>query len=217
LNSNISLALKIYEDIRCQILKRQLIAGDKISERSLREYYQSSRTPIREALKMLELDSWVYALPKKGTFVKGLSMQQIQEIYQVRIALEPMGVLLAVEKLTDQDIKKLTNYLEDMRQDLNKQQIGEFAIKDAYFHLFIAEKSGNKMLANIVQDLTNNIMRLGVEARYSKGRQQDNIEEFEYLVGALQEKKGSEASNWMRQHLMNASKAVLKNMDKKEI
>lgn len=204
-----NLTTKIYEEVRTKILKGQFKIGDKISERSLRETYESSRTPIREAIKMLEREGWVYALPKKGTFVAGLNLEQVHQIFQVRIAIEPVGALLAVEKITEEDKKEFEKILEDLRQAHVNQDIEKLVMKDTYLHILIAEKSGNSILANIVKDLASNIMRLGIRAVSLPERHKVNIQEWEKLIHAIINRNGFEASNWLSMHLMNGSvKAV---------
>lgn len=205
-----SLANKVYEEIRRRILTGEIKSGDRLTERALREYYGSSRTPIREALKMLERDGWLRAFPKKGTFVAGLELEQIREIYQVRTALEPAGILLATPRISVADRKLLQDYYVEMREALDRGDIEGFTMKDAGIHLFIAERSGNRILANVVRDLTGSIIRLGSAAISLPERQSVSLHEWGRLIEALMKGDSFDASNWMIQHLMNSSDAALK-------
>lgn len=205
-----SLASKIYDEIRHRIMSGEMKSGDRLTERTLRERYGSSRTPIREALKMLERDGWLRAIPKKGTFVAGLEPEQIREIYQVRTAIEPAGVLLAVSRISTADIEALERCYEEMKSALAAGDIEGFTMRDAHVHLFIAERSGNRILANIVRDLTGSIVRLGSAAISLPERQPVSLREWRGLIEALVRRDGFDASNWMIQHLMNSSDAALK-------
>ncbi len=204
-----TLASQIYERIRSEILGGKIKSGDKITERKF-SHYGSSRTPIREALKMLERDGWVEVFPKRGTFVASLEPGQVREIYQLRIIVEPVGVQLATPRLSAADIKECRHLHNQMQEALARREVEAFAVVDAQMHLYIAEKSGNSFLSKIVRDLTGSIVRLGAASISHPDRHPSSLLEFDRLIDAMSRGDIFSASNWMLLHLVNSSESALR-------
>ena len=107
-----SLTEKVFSEIEQAILSGIYSAGDQLVESKISLELGVSRTPVREALKQLELEGLVTTIPNKGTFVVGVSTEDILDIYTIRVAVEGISSQMAAERVTDGEIKELENLVE---------------------------------------------------------------------------------------------------------
>lgn len=205
-------ATKIYHELRLAILSGALKPGERLSERRLMEKYSVSRTPAREALKSLEREGLVRALPKSGTVVASLGVREVEEIYQVRLVLEPLALSLAVARLTDSDRQELDGMIEAMERAVTQGDYMSYLRYDADVHVWIARASGNSLLARMIGDLTGQILRLGVASIVHPGRPESSLEEHRAMARALKEGRGVDATNALVVHLSNSRDGALKTM-----
>jgi DNA-binding GntR family transcriptional regulator len=205
-------ATKIYHELRLAILSGALKPGEKLSERRLMEKYSVSRTPAREALKSLEREGLVRALPKSGTVVASLGVREVEEIYQVRLVLEPLALSLAVTRLTDSDRQELDGMIDAMERAVAQGDYMSYLRYDADVHVWIARASGNSLLARMIGDLTGQIVRLGVASIVHPGRPESSLEEHRAMARALKEGRGVDATNTLVVHLSNSRGGALKTM-----
>ena len=97
----------VFETLRDAIIKQVLKPGERLMEIQLADEMGVSRTPVREAIRKLELEGLVVMVPRKGAYVAGVSMKDIHEVYEVRAALEMLAVSLAAERITDEELDAL--------------------------------------------------------------------------------------------------------------
>lgn len=137
---------KVYDVLKEAIITNELKQNEMINERTLATKLGISRTPIREALHLLENEGWIMTEPCKGTWVKEVTLQDIAEIYQMRLALEPLAVELAIHRIDDSAYKVLTQLFEKQSKIDLRVDDKTFTDMDMDFHLYIAEISGNQRL-----------------------------------------------------------------------
>jgi DNA-binding GntR family transcriptional regulator len=113
----------VYDYLRKNMEDGILKPGDLIDEKNLSNKLKISRTPVREALILLQAEGFVTILPRRRMFVNELKLQDIQDIYQLLGALEGAAAAGAVEKMTDEDIKKIEDMTKKMRRALNEKSI----------------------------------------------------------------------------------------------
>jgi len=147
-----SLKEEVYEGIRQDIMDGTFLPGDLLKERELAERYSVSKTPVREALSMLEQDNLVKTIPRAGYMVTQLTFRDLQEVCQLRIILEPMAARLAAENLTDEDLEQL----EELTVTSDPEEARLF---NRRFHLLIARASGNSRLARMIEQLVDDMDR----------------------------------------------------------
>jgi DNA-binding GntR family transcriptional regulator len=141
-----SLRHKIYKALRQEITKGSLQPGDLLRERELADVYGVSKTPVREALSLLEQDDLVRAIPRAGYMVTQLTLRDLQEVYQLRVTLEAMAARLAAENITDEQLQEL----EELRATSDPDEARLF---NRRFHSLVARASGNSRLAKMVEQL----------------------------------------------------------------
>ena len=158
----------VFENLREAILKGDLNPGDRLMEVQLANKLGVSRTPVREAIRKLELEGLVIMLPRKGAYVADMSLKDIIEVLEIRASLEGLAAYLASERMSDEDIKKLeeNNLIELVLTPKNKKDkrviltpVGEKIAKEMVIPLMKAEKQafGNltkeerKQLLSLIQ------------------------------------------------------------------
>jgi DNA-binding GntR family transcriptional regulator len=143
-----SLKEEVYDGIRQDIMEGTFLPGDLLKERELAEKHGVSKTPVREALSMLEQDNLVRTIPRAGYMVTGLTLRDLQEICQLRIILEPMAARLAMRNLTDEEI-------EELARVSSASDPAEARLFNRQFHSAIARASGNSRLAKMIEQLVD--------------------------------------------------------------
>ena len=118
-----SLGNKIFDILRDRILNEEYEHGQKLNELTLANELKISRTPIREALKQLELEGLVESIPNKGVYVKGFSPRDIDDMFEIRLALEGLAIQLAIDRMDEVHLAKIRDVFELMEfYTLKKEQ-----------------------------------------------------------------------------------------------
>lgn len=203
----------VYEELKRLIIDGEIEAGERIVETDYAEKFQISRTPIREAIRMLELEGFIESQPKGGVIVKEIGKEDIEEIYRIRIALEGIIIDEVIRKVTAKDIRKLTRLMEDT-EDL----LDEHEDEKEVFKLF---SEFNKILYDIaklerVEDMITNIKlylsrfrRIAVE---NDERRRVAFEDHKAIVEAIREKDEKKAIKLNREHLEKSKDFIIKEL-----
>lgn len=189
------------------IISKQLEPGQKILQEQLADKLGISRTPLRSALQMLEAESLVESIPRKGVVVREFSDAEIIEIYDCRITLEGTAVRLFTERASQGDIDKLSKLLtpfEGVNIDARKYQKA-----DSEFHNWIIKKCGNGFLYNLFQkgNLLVCIDMIGLVRP-----PEETLQEHLDIVSAIHGRDGQLAEKLIRQHLETSKQLILKNL-----
>jgi len=147
------------EEIRERIISLNLAPGSVIDEASLMDQLGLGRTPIREALKLLEAENLVVIVPRRGIFVADIGLNHLQQIYEMRLALEPMAARLAAQRITPARLSQLRLCSADMG-DMGSLDIPSAYRIDRAFHRVLARASGNELLARDITQHYNLALRL---------------------------------------------------------
>ncbi len=139
----VSQAESILEDL---ILNGKLKSGERIKEQALEKELGISRTPLREALMLLQANGLIETIPHKGRFVKKINIKEISDICDVRIALEALAVRLAHKKVTPKDITILQSILDDMSASIKAVNSTAFIENHERFHEYLISLTGNAWL-----------------------------------------------------------------------
>jgi DNA-binding GntR family transcriptional regulator len=206
-----SLRGKIFNILRQQILDNKYMPGDSLVETKLAEELGVSRTPIREAIRQLELEGLVISIPNKGVVVKGITEKDIEDIYTIRRALEGLAAKWAAEKINDGELEELKNLFELMEFYTSKGDIEQVAKLNTEFHevIFRATKSG--VLQHILTDFQYYVQWARYKSLKSPGRAYKALEEHKMILEAFLKHDPQDAENCVTQHIINSS-INLKNM-----
>lgn len=200
-----------YQKIKAAILNEMYEANQILNERKLAEEFQISRTPIREALKILEGEGWVKIIPWKGAIVNQITQKEIDEIFQIRLIIEPAIIELLQNKI---DYKKRA-YLDKLYENQKKAKTKkEFILVDREFHMTFAEWTENLQLIEMVKGLNDRIYMVGHKAINSKDskREEESLEEHYKIIQALKNNDIMMAKNFMIAHIIETKNNTIKNM-----
>lgn len=162
LNGYLPLRDVVFNTLREAIIKGDLKPGERLMENQLAETLGVSRTPIREAIRKLELEKFVIMIPRKGAEVASYTKKDITDVLEVRAALEALAVTIACEKMQGQDMKKLVELKEEFAKAAKNKNIEEIISKDVEFHDIILKSTNNEKLIQILNNLSEQIYRFRV-------------------------------------------------------
>ncbi len=151
-----------YEKIKELILDEEIEAGEAVSENQLAEYLQMSRTPIREAIRRLEADGILVSRQGYGTILKMLTMKDIEDIFEVREAMELIAAETAIRNITDEEIQELKKSLLNLLERFHRgEEIGrrEFTKIDGQIHDLIVRRSDNEYVKVLMERIYFNVDR----------------------------------------------------------
>lgn len=204
---------KVYQKIKQDIITQRVNAGEMLNERFLAAELGASRTPVREALKMLEKEGLVHTKPWRGTFVSEITLEDIEEIFELRAILEPQIIELVIPKLTDAAIARLDLLYDAQKTIYDRRVTKDFIGADRRFHMYLASLTENRRLIAILQNLNEMIMRLGVAAVTTehKDRFSETLLEHMHILSALRLRDAFAAKNYMLLHILNTRDTVRGN------
>ena len=201
-----------YQKIKAAILNEMYEPNQILNERKLAEEFQISRTPVREALKILEGEGWVKIIPWKGAIVNQITQKEIDEIFQIRLIIEPAIIELLQNKI---DYKKRA-YLDKLYENQKKTKTKkEFILADREFHMTFAEWTENLQLIEMVKGLNDRIYMVGHKAINSKDskREEESLEEQYKIIQALKNNDIMLAKNFMIAHVIETKNNINKNIE----
>ena len=179
-SNSFSLTDEIANIIRERILKGEYRIGEKIKETQIATELQVSRTPIREAFKLLETEGLIDYIPNRGCFAKGFTKQDIEDIYAVRKALEVLSVEWAVNRITDEEVARLQEQSDLMEFYTSRKESKKVLEINSDFHGIIYNAAGSRFMAQVLRSYKEYIERT---------RQVIHSEQREYLDEILTEHK----------------------------
>jgi len=208
-----SLRGRVFNKIREDILEGRYKSGDAIKETVVSNELGVSRTPVREAIRQLELEGLVNIIPNKGAIVSGVSSQDIRDIYTIRSQIEGLAAKWATKKISDENIMKLEEILELSEFYTEKHNIEQLKIADSNFHELIYEASDSKVLKHLLSDFHHHIQKARFLSIRTPGRAQKALNEHKAILEAIKNKDENLAEELMNNHVKNAGENVLKQFD----
>jgi DNA-binding GntR family transcriptional regulator len=191
---------RIYSELRKEILTLSLPPRELLVESALARRFEVSKAPVREALAVLQRDGLVEALPRKGYLVTPITVGDLHELFELRVALEGTAAELAATKITDEELE----YIESLRPPPSAKPglgLNNFLDYNRKFHLAVARASRNRRLLQLIEQ-TNEQMGRAIAASYQIG-------EHSKIIKALRSRKPEQARLMMVQHIQNAESRAL--------
>jgi len=205
LQEPVTIADKLFIDLRRAILEGKIPAGKKISEPELANAYGVSRGSLREAISKLENCNLVTRKPNIGARIIGFSNQQLMEIYQIREGMEGMAARLAAENMTVEDRVRLRKLLDRHREEIADQQEYFQQNSDLDFHFCIIQGSKNSRLIRMLcQDLYDLVRFYRFRLTGGAGRNEQAYQEHNLIVSAIERGDGEMAETLMRHHIRSS-------------
>ena len=200
----------VFNTLRQAILKGELKPGERLMEIALAEKLGVSRTPIREAMRKLELEGLVHIIPNKGAFVEGVTLQDVKDIYEIRTLLEGLCARWAAERITQEQLEELEEivFLSDFHY--SKENWDQILELDNRFHEMVYEACASKELTRVLRDYHHYLQRIRRITLEEKARAHASINEHRAIAEALKARDARTAEECARLHIRN----TISNMDK---
>lgn len=203
----------VCESLREAIRNGVLKPGERIMEIQLAEELGVSRTPVREAIRKLELEGYVVMMPRRGTYVANMSIRDINEIFEIRTALESLSNGLAAEHITDEELEHLQRLLVIIGGYIKDGNIEKIVETDIEFHDLMYHAARNQRLVGIISNLRDQLTRFRTLSMSYPGRLEATLDEHKAIVEAIANGDRKAASKAAEQHMENSEKTLLKAMD----
>lgn len=162
----VSIREKVYTAIRNLILDGTFPQGERLVESRIAEQIKTSRTPVREALHLLEKEGLLESIPRAGYQVKPLLWEEVEEICEIRISNETLAARWAMKRITPKELLLLENNLTSAEHEIRAGNPRAFVQRDAEFHEILARASGSERLFELCQLLRKHMLRYRVESLY---------------------------------------------------
>lgn len=209
-NDNSSLRAKVFSRIQNDILNGVYQPGDSLTEKKLCEELGVSRTPVREALRQLELEELVQSTPNKGVIVTGVTPKDIEEIYIIRMMIEGLAARWATKHITPEEIQELKDAL-DLEEFYTMKKDAEHILKvDSKFHDILFRASKSKPLMHMLRTFHHYVQRARNASFESPDRAKKVLEEHKAILDAIVEGDADKAERVTKEHVKNASVAYNK-------
>ncbi len=208
MNEYLPLRDVVFNTLRKAILRGELKPGERLMEIQLANKLGVSRTPIREAIRKLELEGLVLMIPRKGAEVAQITEKNMQDVLEVRKALEELSVQLACERITPEQVEEMKLAAEEFRKVLKSGDVTKIAEADVKFHDVIFAATNNQRLVTLLNNLREQMYRFRVEYLKQKECYPQLLEEHDKLIALISGGNVEEACEIMGRHIDNQASTV---------
>lgn len=198
-----SLRGKVFHKIRDDILNGRYKSQEELRESTIGKEMGVSRTPVREALRQLELEGLVTIVPNKGAYVNGITAQDVEDIYQMRARLEGLCARMACDRITKEQLDELEEVILLSKFHEKKENFDQLVELDSRFHEILFEACQSKMLEHHLKNLHQYVHRVRKSSLASGRRAEKSTMEHENILMAIQEKDPDKADRLATQHILN--------------
>jgi DNA-binding GntR family transcriptional regulator len=200
-------------EIRKAILQGKIMPGEQLSEEKLVASLRVSRVILREALRALEAQGYVSFLPNNNVVASNPSREDVHDYYTIAGVLEGLAARLAVERAHPEEIARLRELHQLLREACHKRDLLQYFDANSNFHRFIAELSHNERLYQLIEELRREIQKTRLLSLNMPQRLDYSMREHDQIMDAFLKKNPQLAESMMVQHLNNHMKALGKTLD----
>jgi DNA-binding GntR family transcriptional regulator len=199
----------IFATLREAIVAGELKPGERLLEVKLADKMGVSRTPVREAIRKLELEGLVVMVPRKGAYVAGLTLKDVAEVFEIRSSLEGLAAALAAERITDEEVIILDKILDDISTAGEKGDIKTVIKKDMEFHQVLFSASRNDRLAQMINNLKEQIDRFRTQSFSNPIRTKSVLSEHEHILNAIKQGDVENSERLAKEHIYEVEYNVM--------
>ena len=201
---------KIYEHLREQLLGGKMQPHQHLIEAKIARDIGTSRTPVREALHSLELEGLIESIPRVGYVVKPISEQEVEEICEIRAAIEGLAARWAMEKAHEKLVIELQKNISIAEDKVSKGDVRAFVDMDAKFHEIISKFTGSQRLLELAQTLRRHMLRYRVQSIYSIDNVLRAIDGHKGILRAIEKRNLEEINKAIQHHMEQSKKDILR-------
>jgi len=208
LTKNVPARDLVLRKLRGAILSGRFAPGQRLRERDLVERMGVSRTPIREALRKLELEGLITTVPYKGPVVTRPTLDDARDLYEARAALEGQAVALFTQRHDARAVTRLHEAIARAARALSRRHLGSLLAANNAFHDVLAAGCGNALLQAMIANLRDRIVLLRAESLSFPGRRPRSVAEHRAIVRLIERGRAADARALTEQHVMHAWQAA---------
>ena len=212
MNEYLPLRDVVFNTLRQAILKGELKPGERLMEIALADKLGVSRTPIRESMRKLELEGLVVMIPRRGAQVANITEKDLNDVLEVRIALESMAIEKACKRMTEEQMLKMRRAEKNFERVMAEGNLVRIAEADVEFHEMIYQAADNARLYQVLSNLREQMYRYRVEYLKEEETRNQLIREHEQLSRAIRERDVEKAQELSFRHLENQRQAIIRSI-----
>ncbi|MCI6042815.1 GntR family transcriptional regulator [bacterium] len=213
MNEYLPLRDVVFNTLRQAILRGELKPGERLMEIALANRLGVSRTPVREAIRMLELEGLVNMIPRKGAQVAQITEQDLNDVLEVRLGLEELAVRFACERITDEEIKELGLAVKEFEKKMKEDDLSAQAEADVKFHEIIYGATHNRRLVQIINNIREQMYRYRIEYLKDVESRKTLVKEHYEICDALNHRDAESAVEKMCIHIKNQQEAIRRSLE----
>ncbi|MBR4733977.1 MAG: GntR family transcriptional regulator [Lachnospiraceae bacterium] len=206
----------VFNTLRQAILTGELKPGERLMEIHLADQLGVSRTPIREAIRKLELEGLVTMIPRRGAEVAQITEKSMNDVLEVRRAVDALCVELACERITEEELQRLSEacdaFAEEAKKSEKEKDVKLLAQKDVALHDIIVQATGNQRLIQLVNNLSEQMYRYRFEYLKDFSQHEKLVEEHRIIYENIVKKNRETACEAARLHIDNQKKAIIRQI-----
>lgn len=206
----------VFNTLRRAILKGELEPGERLMEIALANKLGVSRTPIREAIRKLELEGLVIMIPRKGAEVARITEKDLRDVLEVRTSLEKLAIELACDRITAEEIAELRETCQAFADSLGSDELTTMAEKDVAFHDVIFRATKNARLIQILNNLREQMYRYRLEYLKDVGARPRLVEEHKEILDAVIRRDKESAVKLIEEHIYIQEVTVIKKIQEQD-
>ena len=212
-NANEYLPLRevVFNNLRDAILKGQLKPGERLLENHLADKLGVSRTPVREALRMLEQENLVELIPRRGAQVLDISAEDIKNILEIRKALEVVSIRHACQKMDEESLKELKAYNAEFEKSFENEGV---ATSDEKFHDVLFRSAGNLKLVAIISNIQAQVYRYRMAYLKVYETKTAVINHHRNIIEAVEKHDEAMGEKVMAEHIEHQTQVILESLKK---
>lgn len=199
-----SLSGRVFQKLREDILKGKYKENDELREITIGKELGVSRTPVREALRQLELEGLVNIIPNKGTYVTGISAKDVEDIYQIRMLLEGLCARWATERITEESLAKLEEIILLSEFHSKKESTEHVVQLDGQFHEVLYGACNSRILEHVLTDFHKYVQLARAYSVSSEERAAKSIAEHKGILDAIKARDAKLAEKLAGEHMQHA-------------
>ena len=203
----------VFETLRDAIISQTLEPGERLMEIQMADEMGVSRTPVREAIRKLELEGLVIMVPRKGAYVAGISVKDIHEVFEVRTSLEGLAASLAAQRITPEELDEMEKNLFLEAGELEGNNLRSIVEIDTTFHDLLYKAARNEKLLQLVSNLQEQLQRFRSASLARPGRSKGALDEHRKILEAIALGDSKLAQKLAMEHIENAETAMMASIE----
>lgn len=209
----------VFNTLRQAILTGELKPGERLMEIHLANKLGVSRTPIREAIRKLELEGLVTMIPRRGAEVAQITEKSMNDVLEVRRAMDALCVELACDRITPEELEQLKEACDAFEAAVKTSDVKKIAQADVALHDIIVRATGNQRLIQLVNNLSEQMYRYRFEYIKDSSQHERLVEEHRIIYQSIVQKDKETASQAAKTHIDNQEKSIIRQirLDRQEM